>query len=111
MASANSTGGVMGKMIDAQSIVVAAAATGEGGREGDLLRKVFWHSVALALLVGGDRLDLRPRPPRGRRVASSLVLNPAPVARRSPAFAGEFRRDTPPKRPGVGRVRWAGWGR
>jgi lactate permease len=52
MASANTTGGVMGKMIDAQSIVVAAAATGEGGREGDLLRKVFWHSVALALLVG-----------------------------------------------------------
>ncbi len=53
MASANSTGGVMGKMIDAQSIVVAAAATGEGGKEGDLLRAVLWHSVALALIVGG----------------------------------------------------------
>ena len=39
-------------MIDAQSIVVAAAATGEGGREGDILRTVFWHSIALALLVG-----------------------------------------------------------
>jgi lactate permease len=52
MASANSTGGVMGKMIDAQSIVVAAAATGEGGREGELLRSVFWHSIALALIVG-----------------------------------------------------------
>jgi lactate permease len=52
MASANSTGGVMGKMIDAQSIVVAAAATGEGGREGDLLRAVVWHSIALALIVG-----------------------------------------------------------
>jgi lactate permease len=52
MASANSTGGVMGKMIDAQSIVVAAAATGEGGREGELLRTVFWHSIALALIVG-----------------------------------------------------------
>jgi lactate permease len=52
MASANSTGGVMGKMIDAQSIVVAAAATGEGGREGELLRTVFWHSIVLALLVG-----------------------------------------------------------
>ena len=52
MASANSTGGVMGKMIDAQSIVVAAAATGEGGREGELLRAVLWHSLALALLVG-----------------------------------------------------------
>jgi len=53
MASANTTGGVMGKMIDAQSIVVAAAATGEGGHEGQLLRAVFWHSVSLALLVGG----------------------------------------------------------
>lgn len=52
MASANTTGGVMGKMIDAQSIVVAAAATGEGGKEGELLRAVLWHSVALALLVG-----------------------------------------------------------
>jgi lactate permease len=52
MASANTTGGVMGKMIDAQSIVVAAAATGEGGKEGDLLRAVVWHSVSLALLVG-----------------------------------------------------------
>jgi lactate permease len=52
MASANSTGGVMGKMIDAQSIVVAAAATGEGGREGALLRAVFWHSILLALCVG-----------------------------------------------------------
>ena len=52
MAAANSTGGVMGKMIDAQSIVVAAAATGEGGREGDLLRAIIWHSIALALIVG-----------------------------------------------------------
>lgn len=53
MASANTTGGVMGKMIDAQSIVVAAAATGEGGREGEILRAVLWHSLALALMVGG----------------------------------------------------------
>jgi lactate permease len=52
MASANSTGGVMGKMVDAQSIVVAAAATGENGQEGRLLRAVLWHSLALALLVG-----------------------------------------------------------
>jgi lactate permease len=52
MASANTTGGVMGKMIDAQSIVVAAAATGEGGKEGDILRAVLGHSFALALLVG-----------------------------------------------------------
>jgi lactate permease len=52
MASANSSGGVMGKMIDAQSIVVAAAATNEGGKEGLILRAVFWHSLLLALLVG-----------------------------------------------------------
>ena len=58
MASANTTGGVMGKMIDAQSIVVAAAATGEGGQEGEILRAVLWHSIALALMVGGDRLVL-----------------------------------------------------
>jgi lactate permease len=53
MASANTTGGVMGKMIDAQSIVVAAAATGEHGQEGPILRAVFLHSIALALIVGG----------------------------------------------------------
>ncbi|MFO0959446.1 MAG: L-lactate permease [Isosphaeraceae bacterium] len=52
MASANTTGGVMGKMIDAQSIVVAAAATGEAGQEGKILRAVVLHSIALALLVG-----------------------------------------------------------
>jgi lactate permease len=52
MASANSTGGVMGKMIDAQSIVVAAAATGEAGQEGRILRAVLGHSLALAGLVG-----------------------------------------------------------
>jgi lactate permease len=53
LASANSTGGVMGKMIDAQSIVVAAAATQQHGQEGAILRFVFWHSVALALMMGG----------------------------------------------------------
>jgi lactate permease len=52
MASANTTGGVMGKMIDAQSIVVAAAATGETGEEGRILRAVLIHSIALALIVG-----------------------------------------------------------
>ncbi len=52
MAAANSTGGVMGKMIDAQSIVVATAATGEGGHEGRLLRAVLPHSIILAILVG-----------------------------------------------------------
>lgn len=52
MASANSAGGVMGKMIDAQSIVVASTATEWYGHEGDILRYVFWHSIALASLVG-----------------------------------------------------------
>jgi lactate permease len=52
MAAANSTGGVMGKMIDTQSIVVAAAATNSYGQEGRILRFVFLHSVALACLVG-----------------------------------------------------------
>ncbi len=52
MASANSAGGVMGKMIDAQSIVVASTATQWYGHEGDILRYVFFHSLALATLVG-----------------------------------------------------------
>ena len=52
MAAANSSGGVMGKMIDAQSIVVASTATRWFGHEGDILRFVFWHSVVLASLVG-----------------------------------------------------------
>lgn len=52
MAAANSSGGVMGKMIDAQSIVVASVATNYIGKEGVILRYVFWHSIALACLVG-----------------------------------------------------------
>jgi lactate permease len=52
MAAANSTGGVMGKMIDAQSIVVASTATQWYGHEGDILRYVFLHSLVLAALVG-----------------------------------------------------------
>jgi lactate permease len=52
MAAANSTGGVMGKMIDAQSIVVSAVATQQHGQEGAILRFVFWHSFALAILMG-----------------------------------------------------------
>ena len=53
--AANSSGGVMGKMIDAQSIVVASVATGghpDSPAAGTILRAVFWHSIALALLVG-----------------------------------------------------------
>jgi len=52
MAAANSSGGVMGKMIDAQSIVVASTATNWYGHEGSILRFVFKHSIALACLVG-----------------------------------------------------------
>ena len=52
MAAANSSGGVMGKMIDAQSIVVASTATRWYGHEGEILRYVFFHSLALATLVG-----------------------------------------------------------
>jgi len=52
MAAANSSGGVMGKMIDAQSIVVASTATKWYGHEGEILRFVFFHSLALAVLVG-----------------------------------------------------------
>jgi lactate permease len=51
-AAANSSGGVMGKMIDAQSIVVASVATKQDGKEGEILRYVFFHSLALAVLMG-----------------------------------------------------------
>lgn len=50
--TANSTGGVMGKMIDAQSICVATAGTNQVGREADIFKAVIWHSVFLACLVG-----------------------------------------------------------
>lgn len=52
MSAANSSGGVMGKMIDAQSIVVASTATNWFGHEGTILRFVFWHSIVLACMVG-----------------------------------------------------------
>jgi lactate permease len=52
MAATNSAGGVMGKMIDAQSICIATAATNQVGNEGTIFRFVFWHSVALAAIVG-----------------------------------------------------------
>jgi len=52
MCASNSAGGVMGKMIDAQSICVATAATNQVGNEGMIFRFVFWHSVALAAIVG-----------------------------------------------------------
>jgi lactate permease len=52
MGAANSCGGVMGKMIDAQSIVVASTATGQAGNEAAILKAVFKHSIVLAALVG-----------------------------------------------------------
>jgi len=52
MCATNSAGGVMGKMIDAQSICIATAATNQVGNEGMIFRFVFWHSVALAAIVG-----------------------------------------------------------
>lgn len=52
MCATNSAGGVMGKMIDAQSICIATAATNQVGQEGLIFRFVFWHSVALAAIVG-----------------------------------------------------------
>jgi lactate permease len=51
-AAANSSGGVMAKMIDAQSIVVAGVATGQQSSEGEILRYGFWHAVALGCLMG-----------------------------------------------------------
>ena len=50
--TANSTGGVMGKMIDAQSICVATAATHQLGKEADIFKAVIWHSIILATVVG-----------------------------------------------------------
>ena len=54
--TANSTGGVMGKMIDAQSICVATAATHQLGREADIFKAVLLHSIILASIVGGMTL-------------------------------------------------------
>jgi lactate permease len=50
--TANSTGGVMGKMIDAQSICVATAGTNQVGKEADIFKAVIWHSILLACIVG-----------------------------------------------------------
>jgi lactate permease len=52
MCAANSAGGVMGKMVDAQSITIATSATNQVGNEGGIFRFVFWHSVALGAIVG-----------------------------------------------------------
>jgi lactate permease len=52
MCATNSAGGVMGKMVDAQSICVATAATNQVGCEGYIFRYVFWHPIGLAAIVG-----------------------------------------------------------
>src|SRR5574337_259102 len=76
MAAANSAGGVMGKMIDAQSIVVACLATRWYNHEGDILRYVFFHSVALAVLVGGLVMLQAYVPP----FTNMVIHSTAPVA-------------------------------
>jgi len=52
MGAANSAGGVMGKMVAAQSLVIACAATGQEGKEGLLFRKIAIHSLVLAVFIG-----------------------------------------------------------
>jgi L-lactate permease len=69
--TANSTGGVMGKMIDAQSIVVSTAATNQLGREADIFKAVLWHSVFLAVLIGLICLVQAYVPPFTRMVPHS----------------------------------------
>jgi lactate permease len=61
--TANSTGGVMGKMIDAQSICVATAATHQIGKEADIFKAVIWHSIVLAAIVGAITLIQAYLPP------------------------------------------------
>ena len=79
MASANSSGGVMGKMIDAQSIVVASTATGWQNGEGPILRYVFVHSIVLALLVGGLVTLQAYVPPFTGLVPDTVVLAAPPA--------------------------------
>lgn len=89
-AAANTTGGVMGKMIDAQSLVVASVATNQQGEEGTILRYVFFHSLALAAMVGVVIFlyakvlpaNWMPAPPAP---TSAVATAPAPVAPAAPA--------------------------
>jgi lactate permease len=89
-AAANTTGGVMGKMIDAQSLVVASVATNQQGQEGTILRYVFWHSITLAAMVGvviflyAKVLPAKwmPAPPAP---APAVATVPAPATSTAPA--------------------------
>ena len=51
LASANSSGGVLGKMISPQNLAIAAAAVGMAGKEGDIFRRVLFWSIALTLVM------------------------------------------------------------
>ncbi len=90
-AAANTCGGVMGKMIDAQSLVVASVATHQEGQEGTILRYVFWHSIVLAALVGlvimlyakvlpSNWMPSAPAPAPAVNVAAPAPAVAAPVA-------------------------------
>ncbi len=87
-AAANTTGGVMGKMIDAQSLVVASVATNQQGEEGTILRYVFWHSITLAAMVGiviflYARVlpaNWMPAPPAPAPAAVTVAPAPVPAA-------------------------------
>ena len=97
-AAANSAGGVMGKMIDAQSLVVASVATNQQGEEGTILRYVFFHSLALAALVGvvivlyarvlpANWMPQLPPAPATAPPIVSTVVPAAPAAPPAPAQA------------------------
>jgi lactate permease len=87
-AAANTCGGVMGKMIDAQSIVVASVATHQEGQEGTILRYVFWHSITLAAMVGAVvflyakvlPVKWMPQMPAPAAVVATAAPAPAPAA-------------------------------
>jgi L-lactate permease len=51
MAAANSSGGVLGKMISPQNLAIAAAAVGLSGEEGDIFRKVIGWSLGFLVLM------------------------------------------------------------
>jgi lactate permease len=94
-AAANTTGGVMGKMIDAQSLVVASVATNQQGEEGTILRYVFWHSLALAAMVGAVIFlyakvlpaNWMPQVPAAPAVVTAPAAPAAPAAVPTPAPA------------------------
>ena len=94
MAAANSSGGVMGKMIDAQSIVVASTATKWYGHEGSILRYVFFHSIALAVLVGLLVMAQAYVPP-----FTGMVPDMPPAAAPAPGERSRGRAGTIPRGP------------